>query len=222
MSSKFLNFKKLFVPACLLAMTMVTAQAATINGELNFTGVVRVTSNAIDFLPLGPPDGLGNITPPDTGSFAGLEGSTLRVRDIVAVPPGPVDPDTTGKELLYNFSGLPGVVFNMNFLVPGNIPGTPFLLVDNGNGTGSNASFAVKGIFTDGSSSPVSNGVGIFTTQFPGLSSAQVLAQLAANGFIEKSFSATFIATSVPEPGTTSLLLGGLVCIGASILRRRR
>jgi hypothetical protein len=86
----------------------------------------------------------------------------------------------------------------------------------------STASFTVSGIARrqSGETSPF---VGIFTAQF-----AQVyqsyLPIIAAGGAVTNAysatFSATFVDTPIPEPGTTALMLSGLLLVASAGLRK--
>jgi hypothetical protein len=92
--------------------------------------------------------------------------------------------------------------------------------------TGSTADFSVAGQTRRVSTGEVSPFNGVFTMQFtntPGTTDASVaalLAQLALNGSITTAYSATFKASAVPEPGTTSLILGGLLVLAGTGFKR--
>jgi hypothetical protein len=84
-------------------------------------------------------------------------------------------------------------------------------------------SFNVAGVVSGpaGQSSPFA---GTFTTHFPGQTYQQVLAQIGTpGGTLDRSFSATLVATAVPEPATVTLMGAGLLSLaGMGWARRRR
>jgi hypothetical protein len=69
--------------------------------------------------------------------------------------------------------------------------------------------------------------VGLFTTQFPGLSPTQVRAELRRDVPVARSFSATFLTEpavrifATPEPATLALVAGGALLVGAGTRRTR-
>jgi hypothetical protein len=63
--------------------------------------------------------------------------------------------------------------------------------------------------------------VGNFNSQFPGIPYQTVLSDLATNGYVSNTFSAT-ITLMVPEPGTMVFMLMGSALIGIAALLRRR
>ncbi len=85
--------------------------------------------------------------------------------------------------------------------------------------TGSTASFSVAGNARRISTGEISGFTGVFTAQF-NVPYQTVLAQLSA-GAVTNSYSSTFTATTIPEPETTALVLGGLlVLLGRFGMRR--
>lgn len=85
--------------------------------------------------------------------------------------------------------------------------------------TGSSASFSVSGTARRISTGETSSFTGVYTAQF-NVPYQTVLAQLAT-GSVTNSISATFLATAVPEPETTALVLGGLLVLLGRIGMRR-
>ncbi|MBI1895826.1 MAG: PEP-CTERM sorting domain-containing protein [Acidobacteria bacterium] len=92
-----------------------------------------------------------------------------------------------------------------------NLPGAPL---------SSTASFAVAGIAERISTGELSNFVGRFSASF-GVPYQNLLLQLGAGETITSPYEATFEVTVIPEPGTTMLMLGGLLVFAGSIARRR-
>jgi hypothetical protein len=89
--------------------------------------------------------------------------------------------------------------------------------------TGTSVAFSVAGNARNVSTGELSTFTGSFTTQITGQNIEQILATINAGGSITNSYSANFIVTppsTVPEPGTISLLGAGL--IGLGLLQRRR
>jgi hypothetical protein len=81
-------------------------------------------------------------------------------------------------------------------------------------------------VFAGTTDTPGVTWIGNFTAQFPGSTPYQtVLSELATNGYVSNTFSATITLTppiTIPEPGTMSLMMIGTGLVGlASILRRR-
>ncbi|MBC8166803.1 MAG: hypothetical protein H7Y20_13155 [Bryobacteraceae bacterium] len=238
------TYTKSFLSICLVAASFgATAQATTINGELNITGSVTVTATTIDFQPGGGTDGLFQVDPfSQTGFFnlGGLPGSLGAVKDLDVIAQ-PVDDFgfTTGTGPLLNFllfAANPALKFDLLFIQSGagtladcalpaaggqvcTITGSPFTLT-NTSTTSSTASFRVRGTVDDGG--PVSTFVGEFSTQFPTQNLQEVLATLGSAGSITKSFAGTFVVTAIPEPGTTSLLVAGSILLLVGRFMRSR
>ena len=84
--------------------------------------------------------------------------------------------------------------------------------------TGSTASFSVAGTARRISTGETSAFNGVFTAQFT-VPYQTVLTQLAS-GTVTNSYSATFLATPIPEPGTAALILGGAALVVGSRIRR--
>ena len=224
----------------------LTVQAAPITGLFNITGSVRViATGVIDFLAdQGPPSVLDNgfnVVPPETGMFAGLEGTRGTLQDLSIGAPPPI-----ANWLV--LQALPSLSFTLTAIDPGSfssancggvgVPGqtctppppapgvsSPFNLTNLAGG--STVSFVVRGTVTD-PTGPPSDWSGVFTSQFIGKTYQQVLADLAPGGpgFIEASYSATVMATPttnpVPEPGSLSLIVGGVLALAGLRLVKQR
>jgi hypothetical protein len=221
----------------------VRARAATLPG-----GGIDMVNVVLDFDPFAQPFGyvtvsssgntgsfaVFNTTPPNPPVFGSIkditvgDGGAYNVQRFLEVPNAPV---------LYAFDLLsiaPGSFSSAAcFIAPasgqtctpdGNNGPTVFNLANTQNARGgldATVSFNVAGIVRNpaGQSSPYS---GTFTAQFPGMSYQQVLQQINTGVTVERSFSATLIATAVPEPSTYVLMGSGLIAIfGAGYARRR-
>ena len=223
--------------AAAVALTIgipASGYGATVTGDLNATGSVRVTATSIDFLPLDGGD--GNIRPepedPGTGSFAGLGGEVGLIQDLF-LGPNPVGVPFSLPDWITFDNGL---TFELTFIEPGTegpcLPGadactppnSPFDLAN--TSTGWTGSFDVRGFVSDGSDSDPSAFTGTFSTQQSnGDTIDDVLAFFAQNGFVQASYSAHFDVkpegpAPIPEPGSVFLIGAGL--LGLGFIRRRK
>jgi len=110
--------------------------------------------------------------------------------------------------------------------------GSPFTLTQNGgNGNGNVCSVACSvsytlnlgGIMYTGLSTTGSDTAsGIFTAQAstPGTLTSVLAAVLSSGGLVDQTFSASFTANAVPEPGTWVMILSGLGMVALSVRSR--
>lgn len=232
----------------LAGLILTVAAQATPMGILNVTnctgGGVTVTATTIDWLT--PPGGGNGCLSSDTGTnvtYTGggplLSGDTTgRINDL----PGPL------IDFMF-FTDQPNLHLDLTALGPGvnntacvgalnpNAPacsvsaGSNFILTPTATGTA--VSLSATGVAHDLSAN-VSNWIGNYTTQFPGISPQQIqnaiVSGAAVPGFCSGgactstysgSFSITFTPTGgVPEPVSLSLIGSGLVVL--AFLRKRR
>jgi hypothetical protein len=230
-----------------LTFAAVTASAQGPSGTLNFAGTVRASAPDpinvfLDFLPSPGPANPINISVQggNTGDFAvfnpslPIPGVFGTIQDLLAAP---------GASVIPAFVTVPGFTFNLEFVAPGTNPlppcfdapaigqsctppSTPFNLenISSGNAAdpiSSSVSFSVRGTVVGAGG--VSAFFGSFTAQFPGVPYQELLAALVPGGStVDVSFSATFVASNIPEPSTYLLMATGLLgLVGASRLRRR-
>lgn len=97
---------------------------------------------------------------------------------------------------------------------------SPFILTD--TSTGATVAFSVSGNTRNVATSETVPFNGTFTSQFTNVSVAQLLSELATSGTITASYSGEFVATTIPEPATTFLFIGGGLLFAATGMRRRR
>jgi hypothetical protein len=218
-------------------MTVRPAEAAIIGGVLNITGSVAVSADALDFLPGGGGVGDFAVDPfTQTGDFVPLAGTTGEAADLNSATE-PVGVPISLPNFL-TFAANPNLTFTLTFIRPGIFspaacadppaagqvctpPGSQFNL-NNLTSDSSTATFAVRGFVSDGSSDPVSPFEGTFSTQFTNNSYQELLGTIGAGGSVQATYSANFIVTPIPEPGTVSMLVLGGLMMAVPMIRRRR
>jgi len=222
-----------YLAATLLAPMLLlstSAHAAVVTGEANIAGNVNVDASSIRFNPIftNTPGAM------ETGSFAGLTGGT-----IMSLFGGP----TTGNVNVPNFisfnQGVAApVTFDLTYIAPGvgtaaacssSTPGSlctpngsPFTLLQLTSSTVV-ASLQLNGTAYTGSSATGSSMTrGVFSTQtvIGGTLPAIIAALNAGQSLNGITYSASFAASPVPEPG--SMLLMGLGLAGAGVIARRK
>jgi hypothetical protein len=207
-----------------------SVNAAVVSGEANIAGNVTVTANSILFNPTFT----NTAGARETGSFTGLTGGT-----IMSLTGGPVTGGTNVTGFI-NFSegvALP-VTFDLTYIAPGvgtaagcssSAPGalctpagSPFTLIQLTSNTVV-ATLQLNGnAYTGSSATGSSYTTGIFSTQTAVSGTvSDIVETLQTGGSISGiTYSASFAASAVPEPG--SMLLMGLGLAGAGLLARRK
>jgi hypothetical protein len=227
--------------AGLAALSPGNVCATPISGTFNTSGSVAVGATTIDFQPpVGPPNGTFVVSDTgNTGSFAALSNTTGTILDLneTVETPGKAFAPLTG---FITFTAAPDIRLDLTAIQPGTFssadcfapaaagqtctpPGfgngvaNPFNL-SNTSTTTSSASITVFGNAVNTLTGETDAFVGIFSTQFT--VPYQTLLSEVASGTVPTSYSGTFNATVVPEPGTLILLGSGF--IGLYAIRRRR
>jgi len=215
------------LPAFLLT-TM--AYATPVTGEANIAGNVSVTATNINFSPTFTTTA-GAM---ETGSFAGVTGGTIQALTGGPTPSLPIP----GFVVFTGGAAFTPITFDLTYIAPGvgtlagcssSTPGSlctpansPFTLIQLTSNTVI-ASLQFNGLSYTGSSATGSSPtVSIFSTQ-TALNGTipQVLAQLSMPGGVQGiTYSASFTATTVPEPG--SLLVMGIGLVGVGLIARRK
>jgi hypothetical protein len=206
-----------------------SARAAAVTGQANIAGNVSVDLTSIVFNPsfTNTPGAL------ETGSFAGLTGGTIM--SLVGPATGTVN---VPNFISFNAGVATPITFDLTFIAPGvgtqagcgsSTPGalctpngSPFTLLQLTSSTVV-ASLQLNGVaYTGSAASGSSATTGVFSTQtvIGGTLPAIISALNSGQRLQGITYSASFVASPVPEPA--SMLLMGLGLAGAGLIARRK
>jgi hypothetical protein len=238
------------VVACICAISSSALFAAPIGlGSVNLTGSAGVSAVSVDFFGDAasgcstPGVGLLGcfaVNVPLTGAFAtGLTPLTNggTIQDLV-------NPPISGVNFLSAFITFNnGVIFDLTYIVPGGAAPCDAALANNPNYSCTPVISGVTSPFTLTNSADASNAsvffnvqvdaytgtlgtgstpyVGAFNTPSAGKNIAGILADINSGATVNAAYSANFIGSDVPEPGTVVLIGLGLGAIAFSRLRRK-
>ena len=208
-----------------------SAKASSVTGQANIAGSVSVDLHNIIFNPTFTSTGGAAL---QTGSFAGLTGGT-----IMSLTGGPGTGAVNFPNFIsFNLGVATPVTFDLTDIAPGvgtqaacassvlgstcTPNGSPFTLVQLTSGTVSE-SLQLNGIAYTGSAATGTSATrGVFSTQTVINGNVpDIIAALNAGQTISGiTYSASFAASPVPEPG--SMLLMGLGLAGAGLIARRK
>lgn len=220
-----------------MGLMAISAAAAPITGTVNWSGTVNATPTTIDFYFMTPGDSTLTINQPLTGSFSGLvPGDKGLIQGLNSTMEPATNPFPGGP--LLGWVNLPnGIDFDLHGLNSpppaicsasittncGLVPNSPVVFNQVGNNVfaGFNA-FATARNHTSFPTPSDTQFVFGVTTQFTNTTIATLANELATTGHITDSYSITGSGAAVPEPGTTSAMLGGLLVLAGLATRRAR
>jgi hypothetical protein len=213
-----------------LSFLATSAQATPVSGQANIAGAVDVSATSVTFNPTFT-NASGGM---ETGSFAGLTGGTIQ-----SLTGGPVTGSTNYVNFITFDQGVATPIhFDLTYIAPGvgtnagcsssalgaecTPDGSPFTLFQLTTNTVL-ASLQMNGnAYTGTSDTGSSFTTSIFSTQtaLNGTIPA-IVAQLSSGQTLTGiTYSASFNAAAVPEPG--SMLLMGMGLVGAGLVARRK
>jgi hypothetical protein len=222
--------------------------ATPVTGDLDFNGSVTATLTSLNFSCLFPAGGCSAgqgdfiINPSSTGTFGGLTvpsyGHILNINNTLTPPGKPISLTS-----FLTFDPLPGDSFTLTQLNIGTggacppamgstcTPTDPALVssydplgktgtIFENTVAGAVAEFSVNAVAIS-STGQKTNYIGVFSGTFTGETTTQVLSMLAHGGSVTVPFAAKFTPVSVPEAGSATLVLSGLLLLAGAGLRRR-
>ncbi len=221
--------RKIMMAAAGVVLTATSASAQ----QLNFVGSAELANqpgNAtnlwIDFVN-GSTVGTtgGTVTAVPTTTFPGITTGTMGVIQDLIVGPSGVTNVSTGNGVtgaatpIANFLTIGGYTFSLTSSSTGGTFGYGITLSQNDFGT--SALFGVSGEVSGAGVAAGTTYTGLFTAQFLNQTPEQVFTSINNGATVPVSFSATFGASTVPEPSTYMLLATGIGALGL-VARRRR
>lgn len=195
------------------------ANAATI--QLGLNGDAQVGSNYIDFgqypngAPYTPAPGYGTfeVSLVNSGMFSSAGITTGEFGEIQSLNEGTGTVSLPSAFMIFDTGGSNLQLWATE--IPAGTTGA-YTLTDTPNGAV--ASMNVDGYILDtNTGEKVSNFTGTFSATFDGESVQALLSDLPT----DTPFSATFTATTVPEPATWAMMILGVAMIGFAARRRR-
>ena len=206
------SLRKIALAGVLAITTCLPVAAAPILGTFDFMGgQAALTSDGIDFLPVGGGSGSFQISNPVCCSFGGLAGTAGTIGDTLTS-----NGRTPGIALnVNNFIALTGQTWN--FILTSITPGTQgfYTLTQVGNSVFAGIEF--KGKIVNGVDT--TNWIASLTTQYTSTTVALAQASILAGAAPQNSWSGTL--TTTPEPGSAVTLFSGLALVGLGWSRRR-
>ena len=235
--------KNILLVALVVLSVAAPMSAAPITGKLQITGTVVVDATTIDWVPVGGTEGSFN-TLDGTEYFANI------FNPIDPTDPAYVGDaiDLTGQQTQANFLNdfeerpeVPSQYDNLTYTLtdivdPTADPCTGSEGVDdpcslgvftltNTSGGNVDVRFDVTGFFTDpdlGADNSLNVAPGIYTTQVPDTTIADIITLIDAGGEIRATYSATYTATAIPEPATLLTFGAGSLIVAAHKRRRAK
>jgi hypothetical protein len=226
-----MKVRAILLAVAFAGLTCTQLSADLVTGSFNIAGTIEATHSAINWQDNSSPFTAmeATIGPGATGSFAGLDGTTVTIEDLnsSAEPVGSLfgpdlfisfnaDPSLTPLAIDMIYAGFYGTSECTIAAAPGqqctpnNVSSSgvsPFNFVNNPPPPGqATATFAFSG--TEGTS----NWTGNFTSQFT-VPYQTVLAELASHGSVSNTYSASFDVVATPEPNMFPVLGLGLAML---------
>jgi len=219
-----------------LAILPATAQAVPIVGTLDLTGAVRVTPDAIDWLPQGLGFGVARVEATSNGYFTPLANSLAHEMDLVGIPVGvQLGAGIPGFETFAE-TPLPGLNFILDMIVSCGQASlnpavecaageaSPFRFDQDTEGTTIIINFRGRVVDPIGAPGELSTFTAKFDATFTGMTPQDILNAFVANGEIFTVYSARKVTVqqvqTVPEPATMLTFGAGTALLAAH--RRRR
>lgn len=240
-----IRISKLLSGLMLAGLCTATLSASPIFGTFNIAGTITVTANDITWKSNDSPfpADIARIGPGSTGSFAGLDGTTVAISDLNRVTE-PVGPPGFADQPFIAFNAAPLLgPLDINFIFTGiysnaacatlpatvgqtctpGPPASPFNFVNNPPPAPFGPQATATFVFTGETADHLSTWSANFTSQFS-VPYQTVLAAFApgGSGSVTNTYSATVTVSPIPEPGPMVLTACGLGLVLFSVALRRR